>query len=82
MTAHHFVTKNVVVIKPNLQAGTETVVERIKTAKTLPGVNGIMLPGEGGNARAASVLSSGDISLEKNLLEGIKKVRTMNNGGH
>lgn len=59
--------------KAEFAAGTETVVERIKTAKTLPGVNGIMLPGEGGNARAASVLSSGDISLEKNLLEGIKK---------
>lgn len=58
-----------------LQAGTETVLARIKGAKKLPGVKEIMLPGEGGSARAAAVLASGVVSVEKNLYDGMKTVR-------
>lgn len=48
---------------------------RIKGAKKLPGVDAIMLPGEGGSARCAAVMSAGVVSVEKNLYEGMKKVR-------
>lgn len=57
------------------QAGTETVLARIKAAKKLPGVTEIMLPGEGGSARSAAVLAAGVATVEKNLYEGMKKVR-------
>ena len=48
---------------------------RIKGAKKLPGVDDIMLPGEGGSARCAAVVSAGVVRVEKNLYEGMKKVR-------
>lgn len=48
---------------------------RIKGAKKLPGVDAIMLPGEGGSGRCAAVMSAGVVSIEKNLYEGMKKVR-------
>lgn len=57
------------------QAGTETVLARIKGAKKLPGVEAIMLPGEGGSARAAAVEAAGVATIEKNLYEGMKTVR-------
>lgn len=56
------------------QAGTETVLARIKGAKKLPGVTDIMLPGEGGSARSAAVVAAGVATVEKNLYEGMKKV--------
>ncbi|CAN0093007.1 unnamed protein product [Ectocarpus sp. 4 AP-2014] len=58
--------------KAEFAAGTETVLARIKGAKKLPGVKDIMLPGEGGSARAAAVLASGVVSVEKNLYDGMK----------
>lgn len=64
------------------QAGTETVLARIKGAKKLPGVEEIMLPGEGGSARMAAVVSAGVVSVEKNLYEGIKTVRTWAKEGY
>lgn len=64
-----------------MQAGTETVLARIKGAKKLPGVKDIMLPGEGGSARAAAVLASGVVSVEKNLYDGMKTVRAAEGGG-
>ena len=48
---------------------------RIKAAKKLPGVAEIMLPGEGGSARSAAVLAAGVATVEKNLYDGMKKVR-------
>lgn len=48
---------------------------RIKGAKKLPGVEQIMLPGEGGSTRAATAVSAGVLTLEKNLYDGMKKVR-------
>lgn len=48
---------------------------RIKGAKKLPGVDAIMLAGEGGSARCAAAMSAGVVSLEKNLYEGMKTVR-------
>lgn len=57
------------------QAGTETVLARIKAAKKLPGVTEIMLPGEGGSARSAAVVAAGVATVEKNLYEGMKTVR-------
>lgn len=62
------------------QAGTETVLARIKAAKKLPGVTEIMLPGEGGSARSAAVLAAGVATVEKNLYDGMKKVRILSRG--
>lgn len=56
------------------KAGTEAVLARVKGAKKLPGVDNIFLPGEGGSARAAAVVAAGEVSVEKNLYDGIKAV--------
>ncbi|CAM9326882.1 unnamed protein product [Laminaria digitata] len=58
--------------KAEFAAGTEEVLARIKGAKKLPGVDAIMLPGEGGSARCAAVVSAGVVSVEKKLYEGMK----------
>lgn len=63
------------------QAGTETVLARIQGAKKLTGVDKILLPGEGGSSRAAAVAAKGEVSIEKNLYDGMKEVSPKEDGG-
>ncbi|CAM9215856.1 unnamed protein product [Chrysoparadoxa australica] len=55
------------------QAGMEVVFDRIKTAKKLPGVTQLMLPGERGGKMAAAVADANSVTLEKNLYDSIVK---------
>jgi L-2-hydroxycarboxylate dehydrogenase (NAD+) len=50
------------------------IIKRIKSAKKTEGVDEIMLPGERGSKFNKEVLDSGEIEIEDNLLEQLKKV--------
>ncbi|HYD34701.1 MAG TPA: Ldh family oxidoreductase [Vitreimonas sp.] len=53
---------------------TTQLVERVKNAKRLEGVEEIFLPGERGNRLAAQHLKTGQIEVEDNLLAGLRQV--------
>lgn len=49
----------------------QVLVERVKGAKKLPGVEDIWLPGERSEKAAAEVLARGSLQLERNMWEGL-----------
>ena len=53
-----------------------SIIKRIKSAKRLPEVNEIQIPGERGNAIAKKCLDSGIIEIEDNLYNELTKVAT------
>ena len=51
---------------------TQVVLDRVKSAERLPGVQEILLPGERGSRKAQERLSSGMIPVEANLLSNLR----------
>lgn len=52
----------------------DLITKRVKAAKKAPGVSEILIPGERGNAFHKKVLSSGEIEIEDNLYNELKKI--------
>lgn len=50
------------------------LIEKVKTSKKLPGVKEIFVPGERGNRLTQERLDSGEIEIEDNLFQELKKV--------
>jgi len=53
-----------------------SIIKRVKSARKLPGVSEIMIPGESSNQFNKSVLDSGEIEIEDNLYNELTKVTT------
>lgn len=51
-----------------------SIIERVKSARKAEGVSEILIPGERGNSFNAEVLASGEIEVEDNLYNELKKV--------
>ncbi len=60
--------------KKTFQSDVSKLAQKVKTAKKLPGVEEIFLPGERGNRLAQKRLNSGEIEMEDNLYRELKKV--------
>lgn len=52
---------------------TSRIVNEVKSARKLPGVEEIMIPGERGNKNAAENMKSGEIEIEDNLLNQLQE---------
>jgi LDH2 family malate/lactate/ureidoglycolate dehydrogenase len=70
----------VIAIDPNALVGTKRFIKEttkmakaIKSAKKLPGVDEILVPGERGDRIREKVLATGEIEVEDNLLSELKK---------
>lgn len=57
-----------------LQAGVSQMIEKVKSTKKLPGVEEILVPSERGDVLTEAVLSSGEIEVEDNLYNELKKI--------
>lgn len=71
----------VIAIDPELLGGLEAVrvgvtkmIEKVKATKKLPGVKEILVPSERGDKMTKAVLDSGEIEIEDNLYNELKKV--------
>lgn len=51
----------------------QVLLERIKNAKKLPGVEEIILPGERGDKRYAKAIETGKVTIEANLYNSLKE---------
>lgn len=60
--------------KENFTKEVSSIINRIKSARKAEGVSEILIPGERGNSFNAEVLSSGEIEVEDNLYNELKKV--------
>lgn len=58
----------------SFQAGVSDLIERLKTKKTLPGVDEILVPGERGDRFYAEVMASGEIEIDENLWQELQAV--------
>ncbi len=54
--------------------GVAQMVGKVKATRKLPGVQEILVPGERGNSKTKEVLTSGEIEIEDNLYQELKKV--------
>lgn len=73
----------VIVIDPELLGGLETtrngvtqMIEKVKATKKLPGVKEILVPSERGDKMTQKVLEAGEIEIEDNLYNELKRVAT------
>ncbi|MBI4121036.1 MAG: Ldh family oxidoreductase, partial [Parcubacteria group bacterium] len=57
-----------------LEDGVAKMIERVKATKKLPNVTEIFVPGEKGDQMTKNVLDSGEIEIEENLYNELKKV--------
>lgn len=57
-----------------LKNGVDKMIEKVKATKKLPDVNEIFVPGEKGDAITKKVLNSGEIEIEENLYNELRKV--------
>ncbi len=51
-----------------------SIIERVKSAKNAKGVSEILVPGERGNSFYSKVMDSGEIEIEDNLFNELKKM--------
>ncbi|GBF88229.1 cystathionine beta-lyase [Raphidocelis subcapitata] len=58
--------------REEIRARMQVVLDRVKSAPRLPGVDEILLPGERGSRLAASRLASGTVPVEANLYRNLK----------
>ncbi len=58
----------------NVQSGVTQMIAKVKSTKKLPGVKEILLPSERGDRLTKITLESGEIEIEDNLYNGLKKV--------
>lgn len=56
---------------PQFKAESSRIVEKVKSAKKLPGVDEILIPGERGNTFYREVMDSGVIEIEDNLYKAL-----------
>mmetsp|Transcript_371 Transcript_371/g.1103 ORF Transcript_371/g.1103 Transcript_371/m.1103 type:complete len:141 (+) Transcript_371:592-1014(+) len=52
---------------------TEAIIARVRSARKLPGVSEILMPGERGNRLARRVVESGQIEVEANLTQQLRE---------
>ena len=71
----------VLAIDPELLGGSEVLkdgvanmIEKVKSTKKLPNISEIFIPGEKGDALTKKVLNSGEIEVEENLYNELRKV--------
>ena len=57
-----------------LKDGVDKMINKVKGTKKLPGVEEIFIPGEKGNKMAREIITSGEIEIEDNLYNELKKV--------
>ena len=50
------------------------IISKVKSARKLPGVEEIFIPGEKGDKKKKEVLESGEIEIEDNLFKQLKEV--------
>lgn len=61
--------------KEELRKNVSAMIENIRATRPLPGKE-VMVPGERGDRRTKEAEASGEIEIEDNLFEGLKKVAT------
>ena len=57
-----------------MREGVTAMIGRVKAAKKLPGVNEIFVPGEHGDRKTHEIEKSGELEIEENLYNELKKV--------
>jgi L-2-hydroxycarboxylate dehydrogenase (NAD+) len=57
-----------------IRAGVRQMVDKVKDAKPLPGVDEIFVPGERGDRKSKAAIEAGEIEIEDNLYRELKKV--------
>lgn len=82
-TVNNWAGALIIAIDPDILNGTEevqnsveTIIKKVKSAKKLPGVEEIMLPGERGDRLAGQIAESGRIDIEDNLWAQLKELST------